>query len=152
MDMEGQQLLRDPSIEPLNEIIAEGLGAAYNAYTKFINGLANHCVQVDWRYYNDGKAWLGKALYKWTGVRGAEKEITVFWLSIWSGFFKVSLFIPEKARTDALNLSLDAETKKMIENSKKMGKLKFFPLVFDLHSDELFNAVYTLIDFKKTMK
>jgi hypothetical protein len=147
-----KQLLRDSSIEPTSEIIAEGLGEANNAYIKFIEELKNHDVQVDWRYYNDGNAWLGKALYKWTTKRGANKEMTVFWLSIWDGFFKLSFFISEKVRAEALELPLDDERKEMIENAKQMGKLKFFPLVFDLRSDELFGEIYTLVDFKKSLK
>ena len=150
--MDKQQLLRDPDVEPTSEVIAEGLGAANKAYIKFIDGLENLDVCTEWRYYNDGKAWLGKGLYKWITSRGTEKEMTAFWLSIWDGFFRVSIFIPEKARTNALALSLSGEVKKMIKNSKQMGKLKFFPLVFDLCSDELFKDIYTLIDFRKTIK
>ena len=37
--------------------------------------------------------------------------------------FKVSIYIPEKARADALKLSLDDEVKEVIENSKQMGKI-----------------------------
>ena len=148
--MESMQLLRDPNTTPDSGVIAEGLGAADSAYRKFIEGLANRGIQVDWRYYNDGKAWLGKALYKWTGARGGEKEMTVFWLSIWNGFFKVSLYIPEKARADLLSLPLSGEIRKMIQDSKQIGKLKFFPLVFELRSDEPLDAVYSVIEFRKS--
>jgi len=41
------------------------------------------------------------------GVRGGQKEVTAFWLSIWDGFFKTTFYIPEKARSEALNLPLD---------------------------------------------
>jgi len=150
--MKEQQLLRDSSIEPTGKIIAEGLGAANSAYLKFIDELKNHNIQVYWHYYNDGKAWLGKALYKWTTIRGTEKEMTAFWLSIWNGFFRVSIYIPEKARADVLNLSLDDEIKKMIRDSKQMGKMKFFSLIFDLRSYNLVDGIYTLINFKKTIK
>jgi hypothetical protein len=150
--MDKQQLLRDPGVEPTSEIIAAGLGTANSVYTQFINRLETLGVEVEWRYYNDGKAWLGKGVYKWTTARGAQKEKTAFWLSIWEGFFKVSIFIPEKARADALGLPLGDETKKMIENSEQIGKLKFFPLVFDLSSDELFDDVYTLADFRIKIK
>jgi hypothetical protein len=146
------QLLRDADIEPTSEIIAEGLGAANAAYLKFIDELKHHDIQVDWRFYNDGKAWLGKALYKWTTARGTQKEMTAFWLSIWDGFFRVSLFIPEKVRAEALALKLSGETKNMIADSKQMGKLKFFPLVFDLRTDDLFDDIYTLADFRITIK
>jgi len=146
------QLLRDPVIEPTGEVIAECLGNANGAYIKFVEGLEPLGTEVEWRYYNDGKAWLGKGLYKWTTTRGTEKEMTVFWLSIWDGFFRVSLFIPEKARIDVLILPLKSETKKMIETSKQMGKLKFFPLVFDLRTDKGFKDIFTLADFRKTIK
>jgi hypothetical protein len=150
--MEEQQLLRDPEIEPTSEVIAECLGAVNNDYVKFIDTLKSHDVEVDWRYYNDGKSWLGKSLYKWTTSRGTNKEMTVFWLSIWDGFFKVTLFIPEKVREQAMSLPLGKKVKKMIGEAKQMGKLTFFPVVFELRSDEFFEAIYTLVDFKKTIK
>jgi len=150
--MKKDQLLRNPDIEPTSEVIAGGLGAANDAYAKFINGLKSHDIDLEYRYYTDGKSWLGKGLHKWTGIRGGQKEVTAFWLSIWDGFFKVTLYIPEKCRVDALSLPLDEEIKKMIAESKQIGKLKFFPITFDLQSVELFDAVYTLIDFRKTIK
>lgn len=152
MDLKEQQLLRDANIEPTREVIAEGLGAANNAYIKFIETLKSHDIQVDWRYYNDGKAWLGKALYKWTTSRGTQKEMTAFWLSIWEGFFKVTLYIPEDARADALALPVGGEIKRVIEDAKQMGRLKFFPVVFDLRSDRLFDEIYLLVDFRKMLK
>lgn len=72
------QLLRNPDIEPSSDVIAKALGEANNAYIKFINELANHDIQLEWRYYNDGKAWLAKGLYKWTGVRGVEMKKLFF--------------------------------------------------------------------------
>lgn len=150
--MKQEQLLRDESIKPTDTIIANGLGAANNSYLQFIKELKKHDIEIDWRYYNDGKSWLGKALYKWTTTRGTKKEITVFWLSIWNGFFKVSMYIPERVRTDALTLKLSSDVINMIEISKPMGKLKFFPIIFDLKSNELFNDIYMLVDFKKTIK
>lgn len=150
--MEKLQLLRDAHIEPTGEIIAEGLGAAYGTYTKFTEGLKSRDIEIDWRYYNDGKAWLGKALYKWTTSRGTQKETTAFWLSIWDGFFRIGIMLPEKVRIDAMTLPLSDEVREVIENSKQMGKLKILPLSFDLRSDYLFDEMYTLIDFRKKLK
>ena len=150
--MDEQQLLRNPDIEPTSEVIAEALRSASTFYIKFIEGLKSHDIQVEWRYYNDGKAWLGKGLYRWTGVRGGQKEVTAFWLSIWDGFFKITFFIPEKARSEVLNLPLDDDVKNIIADSKQMGKLKFFPLIFDLRSNESFDDVYTLVNFRKMLK
>jgi len=147
-----QQLLRDPDIPPTPEVIAEGLGAANGAYEGFIAGLPGRDIQLEWRYYTDGMSWLCKGMYRWTGARGGQKEVCAFWLSIWEGLFKVTIYIPEKARTEALMLPLNEEIKQMITNAKQMGKLKFFPLVFDLRSDELLEAVYTLADFRKMLR
>jgi len=147
-----EQLLRDPSIEPTSKNIAEALGPAHNAYIKFIEELEKLDIHVNWRYYNDGKSWLGKALYKWVTARGAQKEATIFWLSIWDGFFKVAFYIPEKVRAYALGLPLSDEITNMIEDAKQMGKLKFFPLVFDLDSDRQLDEIYIIADFKKQLK
>lgn len=57
-------------------------------------------------------------------------------------------FVPEKARADVLSLPLDNEVKLMIAASQQMGKLKHFPIVFDLCSDEMFKAIYLLAYFR----
>ena len=88
INLKEQQLLRDSKIEPTEEVIAKCLGMAYSTYVKFIDGLKSHDVVVNWRFYNDGKSWLGKGLYKWTTSRGTQKETTAFWLSIWDGFLR----------------------------------------------------------------
>ena len=152
MNSTKQQLLRDPNILPTGEVIAKALGEANNVYLKFVSELARRDIQIEWRYYNDGKAWLAKGLYRWTGVRGGENEKTIFWVSIWDGFFKVTIYIPEKSRADVFKLPLDDKVKLMIGDSNQMGnRLKFFPLAFDLSSDEMLEAVYTLADFRKCL-
>ena len=152
MAINKEQLLRNPNMQPTDDVIAKALGESNDAYIKFINEIASHDIHLDWRYYNDGKAWLAKGLFKWTGVRGGQKETTVFWLSIWDGFFKVTIYVPEKARADVLSLTLDNEVKLMIEATQQMGKLKYFPIVFDLCSDEMFEAVFLLADYRKSIK
>lgn len=147
-----QQLLRNPDIQPTNNVISKALGETNNVYVKFVNELASRDIHLEWRYYTDGKAWLAKGLYKWTGVRGGQNETTIFWLSIWDGFFKVTIYVPEKARADVCNLVLKNEVKLIIADSKQMGKMKFFPIVFNLCSDEMFEAVFSLTDFRKSIK
>ena len=148
-----KKLLRNPDIQPTSDIIAEALQDANDSYIKFLNELANQDIDLEWRYYTDGKAWLGKGLYKWLGVRGGQKVTTVFWLSIWEAFFKITIYIPEKARDDLFSLPLNNTVKQMINDSKQMGnRLKFFPLVFELNSNESFEQIHILFDFKKSLK
>jgi hypothetical protein len=40
---------------------------------------------------------------------GGQMKQLFFWLSIWDSFFKVTIFLPEKARADVLSLPLDNE-------------------------------------------
>ncbi len=134
------QLLRDPNIKPTEEVLLALLGGRYKVYEEF-----------EWRYYNDGKAWLGKGLYKWKSARGNDKEKTIFLLSIWDEFFKVSIFIAEKAREGLNHLKLNKSTVKMIEEAKQMGKLKFFALVFEVYSD-LPDDLAILMNYQKSLK
>ena len=150
--MNEKQLLRNPDIEPSDDVIAGALGASNNTYIMFVNELEKHHIRLEWRYYTDGKAWLGKGLYQWTGIRGCHKETTVFWLSAWDGFFKVTIYFPEKFRTDVLALPLDNTVKQMAADSKQMGKLKYFPVTFELRSDKFLDAVFMLADFRKSLK
>lgn len=41
--------------------------------------------------------------------------------------------------------------KSVVENNA-VRKLKYFPIVFDLYSDEMFEAVFLLADFRKIIK
>lgn len=147
--MNKQQLLRDSDIEPTDEVVAEALGLAGAAFIKFIEGLRSHDIQVEWRYYNDGNAWLGKGAYKGTGVRGGQKEALVFWFSVWDGFFRLTFYFPERVRSEVLDLPLRDDVKKKITESKQMGEIRFFSLAFDLDSDELFHDIYMLADLRK---
>lgn len=147
------QLLRDPAIEPTTEVLSKALGESSDAYVKFLSKLTGHDVELMWRYYTDGKAWLGKGLHKWTGARGGRKEMTVFWLSIWEGFFKVTVFVPEKHRAELQKLPLPSDVTQMIADAEQMGeRLRFFPVVFDMHSDEMIGALFEILNFKKRLK
>jgi len=149
--MRKEQLLRDIDVEPTDEIIAEGLGEANNAYSKFIGGLKNIGISLmDWRYYNDGKAWLTKGEYKWTTPRGANKVKPIFWMSIWQGFFKISFFFSAETQDKLLALPISSEAKNIIKNSEPMGKTrKFLPITFELSEDKQLKDIYILAEFRK---
>lgn len=150
MDNE-QPVLRDPTIVPTDEVIAAGLGTANRVYTKFIEELKKYDISLmEWRYYNDGKAWLSKGEYKWTTSRGTNKVKSIFWISIWSGFFKVSFLFNERARDELLGLSISEETKKMIKNIKPNGnKIKFLSVVFNVDNTNQFYDIFELSKFRK---
>jgi len=150
--MDKEQLLRNPKIQPTNEIIAEGLGATYKAYTKFIIELEQYGITLmDWRFYNDGKAWLSKGEYKWTTSRGTNKVKPIFWLSIWSGFFRVAFFFSFDIKEELLELPISQNAKEIIKGAEPMGKtMRFLPTIFDISDEEQLNDLYILSAFRKT--
>jgi hypothetical protein len=146
-----QQLLRDANVKPTAEIIADGLGTTNTTYTKFIEELKKYNISLmDWRYYNDGKAWLSKGEYKWTTARGTNKVKPIFWLSIWKESFRVSFFFSEKIRAELLSLPISETAKEIINNTEPNGKTtKFLPIIFDITEDSQLNDVYALAEFRK---
>lgn len=150
MDNE-KQLLRDENIKPTAEIIADALGPVNGVYNKFIEDLKDYSISLmDWRYYNDGKAWLSKGEYKWTTSRGTDKVKPIFWLSIWDEFFKVSFNFTEKTMPQLLSLPISNDTKEMIKNTELMGKTrKFIPVIFDVINETKLDDVYVLAEFRK---
>ena len=150
--MEQVQLLRDANMEPTDELIAKGLGvAANNTYTKFIEELGQYDITLmDWRYYNDGKAWLSKGEYKWVTARGTNKVKPLFWLSIWEGFFKVAFFFSAKIEDELLALPISGEAKGIIKSAKPMGKtMRFLPITFDVMDEKQLSDIYILAQFRK---
>ena len=147
-----EQRLRDQTIYPDDEVLAKVLGASYGIYQQFIHSAGDMGIFPEWRYYHDGKAWLMKGLYKWQSKRGANKEKTVFWLSVWDGFFKVSLFIPDKSRNGLSGLKVNETVKKIINDAKPMGKLKFFPLVFEISADHQYDDIFKLMEYQKNLR
>jgi hypothetical protein len=147
----GQQLLRNPDIEPTNKVIAEGLGTAYKTYTKFVKELERYDITImDWRFYNDGKAWLSKGEYKWTTPRGTNKVKPIFFFFFWESFFKVSFFFSASVQDELQNLPISQKMKGLIKNAKFMGKtMRFMPVVIDIKTDQQLGDVYTLSQFRK---
>lgn len=127
-------MLRDPAVPPTEELIFECLGAMAGVYRTFIEESENQEITLmDWRFYNDGKAWLAKGEYHWTTSRGTKKVKPIFWLSIWAGFFKVSFNFKEETRAALLELPLSEGTKAMISQIEANGKkLKYIPIIFDV--------------------
>lgn len=146
-----QQLLRDGNITPTAEIIAEALGAANIVYLKFIEDLKKLNISLmDWRYYNDGKAWLSKGEYKWTTARGTLKVKPVFWLSIWENSFRVSYFFSEKTRDALLSLPISAGRKEIIKNTEATGKTnKSIAVIFEITDEFQLDDLYVIAEFRK---
>ena len=141
--MEAQMLLRDADIFPSNKILEDALGEGFNILVSFLKTITNneYALTLEWRYYNDGKAWLGKAVYK---------KKTIFWLSVWEGFFKTSFFFTEKHLQAIAELNISETIKDEFAKAKTIGKL--IPMIFDVNKENQLGDLLTVVWFKKSLK
>jgi hypothetical protein len=142
--MEAQMLLRDADIYPsdkvLKDVLGEGISGVLNSFLNTITG-DDYNLTVEWRYYNDGKAWLCKVQHK---------KKTVLWLSAWEGFFKTSFYFTEKHLEAIAALDIAETIKSDFELAKPSGRL--IPMIIDVNSKEQLTDLLTVVRFKKSLK
>ncbi|WP_101690366.1 DUF3788 family protein [Dysgonomonas massiliensis] len=142
--MEAQMLLRDAEIFPSDKVLKDILGEnLYSVLVSFIGTITDeeYGLAIEWRYYNDGKAWLGKVVYK---------KKTILWLSIWKGFFKTSFYFTEKHLEAIAELNISETIKEEFFKSKTIGRL--IPMIIDVNIEEQLVDLLTVVRFKKGLK
>lgn len=134
-------LLNDATILPEDAVLEAVLKDCNKVYQEFEDQLPNYQIELEWRYYNDSKCWLGKS---------TTKKKTIFWLSVWQGFFRVSFYFTEKTRVGIMALPISDEVKIKIENEPVKGKLIL--LFFDISEKAQLKDVFTVIAYKQSCK
>ncbi len=117
-----ERVLSDKDQFPTEEIILSHIGKNAALWRKLFEHLgAKHPdIETSWRYYNDGKSWLMKAVYK---------KKTVFWLSLVEGTFRTTFYFTAKAG-DAIGASgLSEGLKARFADPANGGKLKNLTVV-----------------------
>jgi hypothetical protein len=135
--------LKEPAVSPSSSVLESVLGKAYVAYEELIETITSKSVgmTIEWRYYNDGKAWLCKAQYN---------KKTVCWISAWNRYFKVGFYFTEKTSPGIFQLEIDEDIKNDFKNSKHIGKL--IPLGVRISQKKQLKDVLKLIEYKKALK
>ncbi len=84
-------LLNDPAVFPSDEVLAGHLGKAFPAWPAFQELLKSSfpTASFEWRYYNDGKSWLGKV---------TQKSKTLCWVAVWDKLFQLRLLSERQGR------------------------------------------------------
>jgi len=134
------QLLREQQIYPSKEVLKEVLGEVYDVLeeleTKVTQG--DLALTFDWQYYKDSKSWLCKVCHK---------KKTVFWLSVWDGFFKASFFFLGRHLEGIAALGIDDNSYSI---EKEWGKM--IPLLFSINDKKQLPDLLKVIEFKKKSK
>jgi len=136
--MDRAQLLRDPFVFPSQNVLLKALGHSFDAFSEFSNMLRELNMETEWRYYNDSKAWLGK---------NTHNNKTVFWLSVWEGFIKVSLFFTEKTCGGIAELPVEEAFKTF-----EAMWAKLMPIVISVRSDTNLDDLFKVIQYKRNLK
>ena len=141
--MESQMALRDAEIFPSDRVLKDTLGDVYDVLESFLATITNeaYLLSFEWRYYNDGKAWLCKVQHK---------KKTILWLSVWEGFFKVSFFFTEKHLEAIAALDISEAIKTELASAKTVGRL--IPMIFNINNASQLEELLTVVRFKTTLK
>ena len=101
--------LGDKDIYPDDEILRKVLGNAFPSYLMLLELFGRNEMTHEWRYYNDGKAWLCKV---------QKKKRTIVWMSAWKGYIQAAIYFPEKYLDSLYSLSIDNDQIDKIKNTK----------------------------------
>ena len=136
-------LLREQEIIPTEEVLKNVLGESYSAFEELINTITTPEFGLipEWNYYKDGKSWLCKVCYK---------KKTVFWLSAWDKFFKITFFFTEKHLEGIALLNIEENIKDDFGKVKPVGRL--LPLLISINKTEQLSDALKIIEFKKRLK
>jgi hypothetical protein len=123
-----KMILNDPAVYPSAEVLSAVLGESYSAFGELSLKVSEPPFGFtrEWRFYKDGNSWLCKVTHG---------KKTIFWLSIWEGFFKTTFYFTEKTGKGIEGLEISEEMKKIFSCSNPAGRL--FPLTI-IHRDHLY--------------
>ena len=146
-----KQLFVDANRFPDEQRLKCGLKQAYPIFSTFIENLKTRNIfLMDYRYYNDGKAWLSKGEYHYKTKRGTQKVKPIFWLSFWEGYFKVSFNFAAETKEMILQLPISNDTKEKVLKIKENGNTKkYIALIFDVYDDSKLKDIYAIAEFRK---
>lgn len=129
--------LTDSSVYPDDAVLKGVLGRSFRSYCALLGLFDRNEMQYEWRYYNDGKAWLCKV---------QKKKRTIVWMSVWKGFMKAAVYIPVKHEEKIYVLPIRDETRERIRTTKNVGKSK--PCMFEIRNQKVLKDLDTVMQFK----
>jgi Protein of unknown function (DUF3788) len=80
----------------------------------------------DWNYYNDGKQWIFKMVWK---------KKTIFWIVLIKGSFRVTFYFGDKAAEHILSAGIPQKLKDDFITGKRYGKIRAISLEINDISD-----------------
>ena len=129
--------LTDESVYPDETVLRSALGRSFRAYLALLDLYKQNGLVLEWRYYQDGKAWFGKV---------QAKKRTIVWMSARRGYMKVTIYIPEKYRDELFALRLGEDTKDRFRGAEFGGRS--IPCTFDVRNQKILKDLDEVVRFK----
>ena len=132
-------VLTDPAVQPTEELIYSIIGENSVYWEKIVDHLYEILTDIteEWRFYNDGKVWLYRAL---------RKKNTIYWIGVQKDTFRVSFWLSEKAIPMIESSDLPERIKEEYRNAKPFNHSRCVTVI--MGSDEDLENVMKLIDLK----
>jgi hypothetical protein len=131
--------LTDPTKFPDDAILQSHLGKAFAVWTSFTDMLSSEFdrTTLEWRYYRDGKAWLGKVTHK---------KKTICWIGVYKNYFRISFYFTARNDEEIAGLPVDKRYKDSYFSRPGIGKLK--PMSIDVRSKKALESVFEIMRYK----
>ena len=133
----------DPAVQPTEELIYSIIGENSVYWEKIVDYLYGKHTEIteQWRFYNDGKVWLYRAL---------RKKDTIYWIGVQNDTFRVSFWLSEKSIPIIESSELHERIKEEYRNAKPYNHSRCVTVI--IGSDEDLDNVMKLIDLKMKIK
>lgn len=121
-------LFSDKEIYPSDDLIFNIIGQKKSLWVTLMKHMSDTCIDSkgEWNYYNDGKRWLYKHIWK---------KKTVFWLTIIENTFMVTFWFPDRAEPLIDSSELSNDLKEGFKVSKKYGSTRSLSIVVNDTAD-----------------
>jgi hypothetical protein len=136
-------LLANKNIYPTDDYIFSIIGEKM----VFWQNIMSHMNSVykdsagKWNFYNDGKRWLFKMVYK---------KKTIFWATILAGTFRITFYFGNKAEIVIENSDLPGNIKEEFKIAKRYGLIRPVTLIVNGNADV--DNILKLIAIKSKLK
>jgi hypothetical protein len=113
----GNILFDDKNVRPTDEMIFSHIGDKKDLWIDLMDHISSAYKDSEgqWNYYNDGKRWLYKQVYK---------KKTLFWISVSEGTFSATFYFGDKAEPSILAGNLSEKIRDEFINGKRYGKIR----------------------------
>ncbi len=136
-------VLTDPNVKPTDELVFSIIGENSVYWEQLVDYLyENHFdITEEWRFYNDGKSWLYRAL---------RKKNTLYWIGVIKDTFRLSFYFGDKAEPIIEASLIPENIKEEFRKAKRYGKLRAISI--EMRSAEDLQNVISLVELKIKIK